>query len=211
VQSYVGGISISTEVYYRITNNKIEFVRTAIEENVTLTTFENVGKDYSLGAEVMLNFDPLDFWNINLMGNAYNYLVEGELYGKPFSNESFNWQTRFNNTFKLWSSTQIQFYLNYNSPTVSSQGRWEEYFRSDLAVRQEIIKNILAVTLQVRDLFGTTKREFTSTGENFYNYNLYDFKSPTVMVNLRYTFNNYKPKREGRDGEGGEFEGGEDF
>jgi outer membrane receptor protein involved in Fe transport len=211
VQTYFGGISFSTEVYYRNTVNKIEFVRTAIDENVTLTTFENVGKDYSLGAELMLNFDPLDFWNINLMGNAYNYLVEGELYGEQFSNESFNWQTRFNNTFKLWSSTQVQFNLNYNSPSVSSQGRWEEFFYSDLSVRQEILKNVLAVTFQVRDLFGTTKREFTSQGENFYNYTHYDFKSPTVVLNLRYTFNNYKPKREGREGQNGDFEGGEDF
>jgi len=63
----------------------------------------------------------------------------------------------------------------------------------------------------VQDIFGTTKREFTSEGENFYNYNQYDFKSPTLMLNLRYTFNNYKPKREGRNGDNGGFEGGEDF
>jgi outer membrane receptor protein involved in Fe transport len=211
VQTHFGEFSFTTEVYYRITNNKIEFIRTAIDEDVLLTTFENVGKDYSLGAEVMLVFDPLEFWNINLMGNAYNYIVEGELYGASFENESFNWQTRMNNTLKLWSSTQIQFNLNYNSPTVSAQGRWEELFRTDFAIRQELIKNVLAVTLQVRDLLGTTKREFTSEGENFYNYNYYDFNSPTFMLNLRYTFNNYKPKREGREGGNGDFEGGEDF
>ena len=138
-------------------------------------------------------------------------MVEGVLYDEPFSRESFNWQTRLNNTLKLWSSTQIQFNQNYNSPSVSSQGRWEGFFSSDLSVRQEIIKNILAATLQIRDLFGTAKREFTSEGENFYNYNYYNFSTPTLMLNLRYTVNNYKPKREGKDGENGGFEGGEDF
>ena len=59
-------------------------------------------------------------------------------------------------------------------------------------------------------MFGTTKREFTSEGSNFYNYNLYNFNSPVLMLNVRYTFNNFKPKRTGRDGEGGDF-GGEDF
>ncbi|MGB5531059.1 MAG: TonB-dependent receptor [Ignavibacteriaceae bacterium] len=211
IQSALGSITTSAEIYYRITNNKIEHVRTALEENVTLTTFENVGKDYSLGAEVMFNFDPLKFWNVNLMGNVYNYLVEGTLFGESYSKNSFNWQTRLNNSFKPWSTTQIQFNLNYSSPTVSSQGRWEEMFSSDLSVRQEIIKNILALTLQVRDLFGTAKREFTSEGRNFYNYNYYDFNSPTLMLNLRFTINNFKPKREGREGENGSFEGGEDF
>ena len=44
-----------------MTTNKIEPVRTALEENVTLTTFSNVGEDYSLGGEVMLIFDPIEF------------------------------------------------------------------------------------------------------------------------------------------------------
>ena len=211
VQTNINELSVTSEVYYRITKNKIEFIRTVVDEDVTLTTFENVGKDYSLGAEIMFNFKLFGIWDVNLMGNLFNYLVEGVLDDKPFSRSSFNWQTRFNNTLKLWSSTQIQFNLNYNSPSVSSQGRWEGSLRSDLAVRHEIIKNVLAATLQIRDVFGTTKREFTSQGENFYNYNQYDFESPTVMLNLRLTFNNYKPKREGRNGENGDFDGGEDF
>jgi hypothetical protein len=159
----------------------------------------------------MLIFDPFSFWNVNLMGNLYKYRIEGSILDEPFSNESFNWQTRLNNTFKLWSSTQIQFNLNYNSPTVSSQGRWAEFFTSDLSLRQEIISNILAVTLQVRDVLGTAKREYTSEGTNLYNYNSFDMRTPAFIFNLRYTFNNYKPKREGRGEDNGSMEGGEDF
>jgi hypothetical protein len=211
VQSILGMFNLSAELYFRMTTNKIEPIRTALEENVTLTTFSNVGEDYSLGGEVMFIFDPISFWNVNLMANVYNYRVEGSILDEPFSNESFNWQTRMNNTFKLWSSTQIQFNLNYNSPTVSSQGRWEEFFSSDLSIRQEIISNILAMTLQVRDVFGTASREYTSEGTNLYNYNSFDMHTPSLTLNLRYTFNNYKPKREGRGEDSGSFEGGEDF
>jgi outer membrane receptor protein involved in Fe transport len=211
LQTILGNINVSTELYFRKTTNKIEFVRTAFEDNVTLTTFSNVGEDYSLGGELMLIFDLFNFWNVNLMGNLYNYRVEGSIQEKPFSNESFNWQTRMNNTFKLWSSTQVQFNINYNSPSVSSQGRWEEFFTSDLSIRQELIENILAVTLQIRDVFGTAKREYTSEGTNLYNYNNFDMHTPALMFNVRYTFNNFKPKREGRGDEGSGFEGGEDF
>jgi outer membrane receptor protein involved in Fe transport len=211
LQTSSGDVSVSTEIYYRITHNKIDRVRTALDDNVILTTFENVGTDYSLGAEAMINTDPLQFWNVNLMGNIYNYLIEGVIDDEPFSRNSFNWQIRFNNTFKFWSSTQIQFNFMYNSPTVSSQGRREELFRSDLSIRQEIINNILAVTLQVRDLFGTSRREFTSEGENFYNYNYFSYNTPALMLNVRYTFNNYKPKSERQGGNEGGSEGGEDF
>jgi hypothetical protein len=70
---------------------------------------------------------------------------------------------------------------------------------------------MLAVTLQVRDVFGTVTREYTSEGTNLYNYNYFDMHTPALMLNIRYTFNNYKPKREGRGEEGSGFEGGEDF
>lgn len=211
VQTILGNTNISAEVYFRMTANKIEPVRTALEENVTLTTFSNVGKDYSLGGEVMLIFDPLDFWNINFMGNVFNYRVEGSIQNESFSNESFNWQSRMNNTFKLWSSTQIQFNLNYNSPSVSAQGKREEFFSSDLSIRQEIVLNVLALTLQIRDVFSTTKFEYFSESSNFYSYNRFDMQSPSLMLNVRYTFNNYKPVRERRGEDNGSFEGGEDF
>jgi outer membrane receptor protein involved in Fe transport len=210
LQTVFGGMSFSTEFYYRQTNNKIESIRSALEENVTLTTFSNVSEDRSLGAEVMMIFDPLSFWNVNLMGNLYVYKIEGSILDESFSRTSFNWQTRMNNTLKLSSSTQVQFNLNYNSPTVSSQGRWEEFFSSDLSVRQELISNILSLTLQVRDVFNTAKREFTSEGINLYNYSYFDMHTPSLMLNLRYTFNNYKPKREVKGEDDTGFEG-EDF
>ena len=80
----------------------------------------------------------------------------------------------------------------------------------ELMYVQEIIKNILAVTLQARDLFGTAKREFTSEGNNFYTYTYYDFNSPFLVLNLRYTFNNYKSNQDNKPGENGNF-GGEEF
>ncbi len=210
VQTAIANISLSTEVYYIMTQNKIERIRTAIENDVTLTTFENVGNDYSLGAELMLIADPTSFWNINFMGNIFNYKIEGTVLGEPYSNDSFNWQSRMNNTFKLWSSTQIQLNTRYTSPTATAQGEWVGYFSSDLAIRQEIISKNFAVTLQIRDLFGTAKREYSSIGTNLYSYNYYDMDTPMLVLNLRYTFNNYKPNREGA-GEGSGLEGGEDF
>jgi outer membrane receptor protein involved in Fe transport len=125
---------LSVELYYRINNNKSEYIQRAYEKNVTLRTVENVGKDFSFGTELMFNFDPIPFWNVNLMGNLYNYKLEGELYGDRFDKESFNWRTRFNNKFKITSSTQFQLNGFYNSPTVKAQGKREGYFMANVAL-----------------------------------------------------------------------------
>ena len=73
------------------------------DDNVTLNTVANIGKDFSTGSEMMMIFDPLEFWNLNFMANLYNYRIEGVLYDESFERESFNWSTRLNNMFKTWS------------------------------------------------------------------------------------------------------------
>ena len=204
---------LSAELYYRINNNKIEFYQTAYSEDITLRAVDNIGKDYSFGSELMFNFDPLKIWNVNLMGNIYNYKIVGEIQETKFDRESFNWNTRLNNSINFGPSTQLQLNLFYNSPTVSAQGRQEDFVMAGAAFRQMFFDKQLALTLQVRDLLGTGKRESTSQSIDFYRYNKFVMESPVVMLNLRFNFNNYKSKnRSDKEGGGMEMEGGgEDF
>jgi hypothetical protein len=130
------------------------------------------------------------------MSNLYDYRIEGVLYDEPFSRKSFNWNARLNNMFKIAPNTQAQFNLNYNSPTISSQGTWEASYSADLSVKQDLFERVLSLTLQVRDLFGTAKHESSSSGPDFSSYNYFERESPVVMLNVRLNFNNYKPKRE---------------
>lgn len=209
IQSFIGKISASGELYYRKTNNKVEHVRSVYQENVSLNSIQNVGADYAIGSEFMLIADPFQFWNVNLMANIYNYKIEGVLNLVPFSRKSNSWNGRFNNVFKISTATQLQFNINYNSPTVSSQGRREGFFTSDGAVKQDLFNRKLSITLQVRDIFGTAKHEFTSEGPDFSAYNFFEREAPFVMLSVRWNFNNYKPKRDRGEQEG--FGGGEEF
>jgi len=209
-QTHLGKTLLTTEGYYRVNHNKIERVRSVYSENVTLHSLENVGTDYALGSEVLLDFGYFKNWNINLTGNLYHYRVEGTLLGEAFSRESFNWSLRLHNVIKFGKSTQVQINGRYNSPSVSSQGRREGFFVTDLALKQEFFKRRASATLQIRDVFGTAEYEYTSEGADFFNYNYFDRESPIVMLNLRYSLNHKRPDRE-REGnrEGSDY--GEEF
>ena len=188
-QTIIGKTIFSTEVYHRVNHNKIERLRSVYAENITLNSIENVGTDYSSGAEIMFNFDPVKPWNINLLGNLFNYRIDGEIFDEPFSRESFNWNVRFNNRLKLWEDGQLQFNLSYNSESVSSQSEREGFFYSNMAFRQDFLDKTLSATLQVRDLFGTANYEFVSRGSDFYTYRKYNRDAPEVTLNLRLYIN----------------------
>jgi outer membrane cobalamin receptor len=209
----IGRNSFSADAYYRVTNDKIERIRSVYDENVFLSSYENVGKDYSLGLELMLGLDILKWWHLDLMGNVYDYRVEGELLGQDFSESSFNWNSRFNNTIRVGKTTRVQLNGMYNSPTVSAQGERDGFFMTNLAVRQSFMKNKLAATLQVRDVFGTMSHSSTYEGEDFYSY--YDFQpnTPLVTLSLSFKINNYKPDRKNRSSNNGmdDMSEGEDY
>jgi len=195
-QRRLGKNLFSLEGYYRITNNKVERVRSVYRDNVMLHTVDNVGKDTMFGAELMLNMDAFKWWNINLMGNLFDYQVEGVIQGEPFSRSSFNWDTRFNNTFKLMQSTRFQFNLSYNSPSVSAQGKREGFFMTNVALRQSFLDDKLEAILQVRDLFATAEFEFTSEGRDFYTHTVFTREAPVYTITLNYYINNYNRQRQ---------------
>lgn len=204
----IGTNSISLDAYYRVTNNKIERIRYSYDKNVQMTTYENVGNDYALGIELMLGLDIAKWWHVDLMGNIYDYRVEGELLGRDFSESSFNWNTRFNNTIRLSKSTRLQLNGMYNSPSISAQGERDGFFMTNLALRQSFLNNKLSATLQARDVFGTMSHSATYQGDDFYSSYNFNPDTPIISLTLSFKINNYKQDRR-RGNSGGDMDMGE--
>ena len=186
---------VSAELYRREINNHIEPVKSVYSETVMLQTFENVGKDYSTGVELMLNYKPTKWWMFNLMGNLYRYRITGDLYGSSIDQSSTNWNARFNNTFTITKTTKLQIDGMYNSPTTSAQGRRDGFAFTNMAVRQDLFENKLNVTFSIRDVLNTAKFGFMSSGPGFYSSSKFDMKSPVFSLTLSYKINNYKQKQ----------------
>lgn len=201
-QSYFGNSSFSSEVYYRTSGNKIERVRSFYEENITLLSFANVGRDHSLGAEFMLNTGISTWWDVNLMANLFNYKVKGKLDDVTFERDSFSWSSQVNNTIRLNQNAKFQLIGNYQSSTASAQGEHKGTLTFNAALKYNIIPKKLTATLQAKDIFGSSKRESATEGPGFYEFTSYDRDTPTFMLNLSLNLNNYKPERKERQGDG---------
>jgi len=198
---------LSIEGYYRIKHNKVERIQSVYEEGILLTTFSNVGTDYSLGAEAMYNTPLFKWWEINLMGDLYNYRIDGVINEVPFERTSFNWSSRISNTFKLRKNMQLQLDGNYNSATVTSQGTTEDFYMINAAYRVDMFDRKLSAVLQIRDIFNTANRISITEDPDFYNYSKRTRNAPMYSFTLSYRLNNFMQKRGKR---GGDNEGGMD-
>jgi len=196
--------SVSMELYYRSTRNRIERIRSVYDENIMLRTYENVGTDYSIGTELMLNMNLTSWWETSLTGNFYDYRVKGQLEQVNFDKHSFTWSLRWNQIFNITENTRLQLNPYYNSPEVEAQEKESGYFAMHGALRQSLMNNKLNLTLQVRDIFATARYESEINGADFYSYRLYRHESPIVMLNLTWRINNYRNgQRRDRGSDGG--------
>lgn len=204
---------VSLEAYHRVTHNKVENLQSKWDGDATgsilMSQPFNVGKDFSTGLELSLNLKQLKWWEINLMGNIYNYEVTGTALEQDFSNTTFNWGGRMNNTFRFAKYHQLQFNGNFNSPSATAQGEVRGYYSFDAAYRVDMLKRKLSAVLQARDLFKTGERISTSQGDGFYTYSKWGMKAPLISLSVTYRFNNYMPKRQNNRPGGDDMNGGE--
>ena len=210
-----GNNFLSLEGYYRITHDKVDRISSVYEEIALLSTPENVGKDYSLGLEMMLNLSINDWWDMELSATYFNYQMKGEivyLQGdeqivESLDRSSRNWNSRFNNTFKLWKNGLLQLNSRYNSASVNVQGISSGFYTLDAAFKVTFLERALSANLQARNILGTARREYTSEGLGFYTYNNYEPSYPVFQLSISYRFNNFKASRRPSQGD----DGGEDF
>ncbi|MFO7879926.1 MAG: TonB-dependent receptor domain-containing protein [Bacteroidota bacterium] len=203
-QKEFGKHAASAELFYRTTDNNIERIRRVYREDIMMSTFENVGKEFSLGLELMLNAELFKWWEADITGNLYDYRIKGELDGRDFDDNRLTWNIRWNNSFRLWENTVVQFNPSYQGPEIEPQERESAYFRVDGSIRQSFLDKKLKITMQVRDIFGTSKYESYTETPELYNYRLYTYKSPIVILNLSYTINNYRDRSGKGNGSGGD-------
>ncbi len=199
--------TFSASAYYKKTHDQIERFRSVFDENIYLSSYENIREGNSLGLEFMVSLGFIKWWDIDLSSNLYRYWIKGELFGEDIKKSSFNLNARLNNTFKIKKSTRIQLSGMYNSPSASVQGDNQGYIMINGAIRQNITKDFSA-TLNCTGIFGLLKRERTYESADFYLYNYTEPYTPIFNLSLSYKFNNYKYDRKkhkrGRDLDNGE-------
>jgi len=193
---------LSFETYYRVTHGKVERIQKVYDEGILLHTFDNVGTDYALGLEAMFSVPLAKWWNVNLMGNLYDYRIESN-YDQVADRSSFNWSTRMNNSFVLKKNIKLQIDGNYNSPTVTAQGETEGNYYMNAAIRMDFMDRKLSAVVQLRDVLGTSQRVSITRDPSFYNYQKHTRKAPMLSFTLSYRLNNFVQKRRKANGDSG--------
>jgi hypothetical protein len=168
-----------------------------------------MNEEHALGAELMFNFQPGKWVNLNVSGNLYQYKLVGTVSDSDVTNSSTNYDARGNVNFRITPTTRLQVQGFYQGPSVTAQGKREDFLMTSAALKQDFFKEKLSATIQIQDIFGTASSSFTNVGDNFYDSINMKRESQVVMLTLSFRINNYK-KQNGQRNDDSQSENGMD-
>ncbi|MCB9041592.1 MAG: TonB-dependent receptor [Lewinellaceae bacterium] len=203
---YWDNASLSSSIYYRHTDGKIDRIRTVNDDGTSITQPENLLSEDAFGLEFTASWNPYKWWKLNGDFNFFRAITDGGNLGDSFESDTYSWFARTSSRFTLWNNTDVQLRFNYRAPQETAQGLRKSMYGVDLAASRDILQDKGTLTLSVRDVFNTNRFRFQAEGENFFTANDFQWRARQITLSFSYRLN--QKKQRGGQGNGGEQNGG---
>ena len=167
LQRTVNHLTMQLTPFFRHTRNAVRTIRTIDTAGVTTRTFANVATSDAYGADVTVarNGGRLSGF---AGASAFRQVSDGSNLGVGLSAKTFGWSARTNATFRVSKSFDLQTLLSYQAAMTVEQGRIASRTRLNLAARQKLMNDRLALTLRVIDPFNSSRESSTTIDPRFY-------------------------------------------
>ena len=189
-----GNSTLAASLFHRMRTDKIERVRVPYHTGVTLDSMANVGNDYATGAELSGTIQFNKWWNMDANGSLYYYRIKNQFKVTGQDEESWNWQLAINNNVELGKTTRMRLEGYYVGPSVSTQGRVNDFFYLNFTLRQQFFNRRLAAGLSIRDFLSSAKYVSSQKTTGMESYTKIYPRSPLVTLSVSFTFNNFTSK-----------------
>ncbi len=195
--------SLSSGIYFRHTDDKIERIREVVDNANAYIIPRNLSTENAFGLEFTYSYTIAKWWRANGDFNFFRSIIDGKNLGSSFTRDDYSWSTRFASKVTFWKKLDTQVSLRYRGPIETTQGFTKAIYAIDLGMSMDILKGKGTLTLSARDLLNTRKRRSISEGENFYSEGEFQWRSRQLSLNLNYRLNQKKKRGGARQGYGG--------
>ncbi len=206
--------SLSSAIYYRLTDDVIQRIQTLNPDNPqeTITAPQNLATQKDWGIEFTYTYSATKWWRLNGDLNFFysetngSYDFEGQTI--QLLGETYSMTGRFTSRTTLWKKVDAQVRVNYRAPRETTQGKSKSITSVDIGANMDILKNNGTITFSVRDLFNSRRRRTRTEEFNFESENEFQWRERSFVLSLNYRLN--QKKRRGRPGGGqGRGDGGD--
>jgi outer membrane receptor protein involved in Fe transport len=178
--------SFNTGIYHLYTTDVVERV-TFFQDNVSITTPENIGTNRSTGVEINFKYNPVNWLTFNGDFNFGYFMRRGEFEDQSFDFNGDKWTARLTGKFDLPADFELEVTANHESAYQTVQRDVSGFSFADLGLRKKIAKGKIIINFSVRDMFETRIEESVIEQPEFYLYS-YSTRGRFFTLGLSYGF-----------------------
>jgi len=181
--------NISVGISYSFANNTIQNVTSINADTITQTTYENVGKNNTLGLSLSTNYPITRQMSININSLLQQVWLKGTYNGVFYSQSGLQGHFLIGANYNFPKDYHAGITVGYNSRNVLLQGRDMEYFFMSFGGTKDLFHKKASISIFMRNPYEQYLKQdaFTSSaGFKQYSYNYqYDRR---FYIAFRYKF-----------------------
>lgn len=184
--------NINIGLNYSFANNTIQRVST-FSDNITSSTYQNIGRDRKVGTNFNLNYPITKKFNVNMGGNLNYIWIEGFLNDRIYRNDGMQGYMYGYAGYRFEKGWRAGVNFSYSSPWVALQGKSNAYSHTAMSVNKDIIKDKLSFSASVSNPFQKYRSWVNNlSGANFHQTSNFQNYYRRFNTSLNYRFGKLK-------------------
>ena len=193
--------TFTTSIYYQKETESFE----RIQEDTGQTTSDgipilrtvpiNLSTNERYGAELGLISNPTEWLRINGSINYFKFISDGSFNGTDFGTENESFFARLSTKVDLPYDVQGQSNVFFRGPRQNAQSKTESILSLNLAFSKDLFDERASLSLNIRDLFNSRKRDRITNTEQFKSISEFQWRERQITLNFIYRFNQQKQQQ----------------
>ena len=190
--TFLKGTSFNLSAFY---NDISEVIQSVVFEdpnrNVTVTTFENVGTQQNMGANLFISSEIFKIWTLRGGLNANYFVSEGVIQGQQVANNAWLFSGNLNSSIKLPNDWLIDAFGFARPRRQTLQGYNPGFSIFGMGIKKQIWEKRGSIGLSIIEPFQARKPFTTEIGDinsDFYQKNTFAVPFRSIGISFSYKF-----------------------
>jgi len=190
ITKFLGKQSITPVLFYRYTADVITQYTFLGNDGVINTTFVNGAKSRNFGIDLTYQAPVFQWWTLGATLSYYKQILTSELPGLNIDRNDYLWNGRINSNFILMEDLSMQVFALYRPAMVFPQGKRNEFYFMDMALKYDFLDKKASVTLRVSDILKSMRFTSTTSGAGYSMENKFEPNQQQISLGFSYRLNN---------------------
>ncbi|MHC1738818.1 MAG: TonB-dependent receptor [Ignavibacteriaceae bacterium] len=187
---FFGKHSLTPVLFYRNTSDVMTQYSFLGTDGVINNTFVNGAKSTNFGMDLTYQASVFPWWTLGTTLSYYKQILKSEIPGLAVDRSDYLWNGRINSNFTLTEDLSMQMFGLYRPAVVFPQGKRNEFYFMDFALKYDFLEKKASVTLRVSDVLKSMKFTNTSSGTGYSLENRFEPNQQQISLGFSYRLNN---------------------